>query len=221
MTMATTKQTVRGFKRKNKPKPVHVNTDLLRIDGRYYAVKRIQAQEIDIDAELKEIYDKRHEKHISMLNDGLVAESLEDWGRQIKHLQEFGNKGSKTYTIPPNMNKKPVMVHGKTLIELRCIVYAPDRLKISRARARNYLEYMTASEKRLVDNEQDSDKRFMIHVKPSFAYPLLIGYSAKHNQLYTPTFRTFHTFSGGDVCTSGLSAKLFWDLNDHDLAREI
>jgi len=192
-------------------KDYEVNTDILRIGDTYYAIKRIESQNIDINAELKELYEQRHAQHISQMNDGFVAEAELDWKKQIEHIRKFDGRGS--ITIPTNLFGKPVMEHRGNLLELRVITYSPCQVQGTR-------EYFT----HVYDSAHIRTMptgTIIANIKPSFSVPMLVGYCARTNKLYTPLQQTFHSFSNGKVCTGTHSASDFWCLSTPDLEREM
>jgi hypothetical protein len=199
---------------------IDVNTDILRVNGSLYAIKRIECDDIDINEELKDLYGKKHEQHVETLNEGIVENASEDWNKQIEHIQNFGNKG--TYTVPASLYNKPVMVFKDNLIELRMITYAPNKVRVSRSYLQsNYAWLCGRDDVHDLIADDTNDGRFIVHIEPPFSFPMLVGYSKKLNKLYTPNQRTYHTFSDGTVCTSNHKASEFWALDPIAMEREM
>lgn len=203
---------------------MEVNTDILRIGGRYYAIKRIESKDIDINEELKELYEARHKQHVETLNNGVVQTAIQDWNTQINHIRSFEGKGQ--HAITAKHFDKPVMVyHGRFLL-LRAIIYAPcemqtnwDYIRTRQASAASIpavREFLKVTEHGTYDHDS-----VIITFKPPFMIPLFIGFDEKVGTLYTPFMRTFHTMSGGNVCTGNHEGKDFWKLSDEALQHEM
>lgn len=197
------------MKDKVKSEMYDVNTDIMRIGDTYYAIKRIEAKSIDINEELKELYEQRHARHVDQLNKGIVSDAQEDWHKQIEHVRSFDGRGA--ITIPQRLFGKPVMEHNGYFLELRVITYSPNQVQGVR-------EYF----REVVDNVMELPRGTLhVNIKPSFSIPLLVGYCSRTKKLFTPLFRTFHTFGSGDVCTGNSTGEAFWRLSDEDLEREM
>jgi hypothetical protein len=190
---------------------IDVNTDILRVNGSLYAIKRIECDDIDINEELKDLYGKKHEQHVETLNEGIVENASDDWNKQIEHIQNFGNKG--TYTVPASLYNKPVMVFKDNLIELRVITYAPNKVRVNGAYIDSHCSF--------INKPPSEDGRYIVDIEPPFSIPMLVGYSKKLNKLYTPLQRTYHTFGDGAVCTSNHKASEFWALDPVAMEREM
>lgn len=202
--MPVTKKPVRV---KKGQKMYEMNTDIMRIGGTYYAVKRIESQNIDINEELKSLYTQRHARHVENLNTGIVENAQEDWDKQIEHLRSFEGRGA--ITIPSRLFSKPVMEHRGNLLELRMIVYSPNEVQGTRDSFRG-----------VVDGDLAQGTLYA-SVKPLFNIPMLVGYCPRTKHLWTPTQQTFHSFGDGRVCTGTHSGEDFWNLNDKDLTTEM
>lgn len=187
---------------------IDINTDILRIDGKYFAVKRIQSGELDINKELKELYDKRFTHHVAQLNEGCVQTTVKDWNTQIDRLRSFEGKSAKT--IPQQLFGKPVMIYRNSLLELRALTYAPREFTslfhdVRFIAVRSKIREMLPN---VADNET-----ITVTVTPPFSIATFAGYCARTNTLYTPLMRTYHTFDDGRICTGNHAANDFWSLS--------
>ena len=208
---------------------MEINTDIMRIGSNYYAIQRIEAQEIDINEELKELYEKRHAAHVSQLNDGVVNTAMDEWNTQINHIRSFNSRGS--FAINPDKFEKLLMVYRNTLLECRVVMYSPDTLvtnygylEARRFEARSIPAIRTLCGVRArTDGSGNSynNETIEIKFKPHYSIPVIVGYDQKHNALYTPRFRTYHTMGGYNVCTGTHSAQDFWRLGDTELERQM
>ena len=218
---------------------MEINTDILRIGDDYFAVKRIEAKGLDINEELKSLYEARHAQHVATLNDGVVQTAMEDWEKQINHLRSFENRG--IFTVGRDDYNKPVMVYNEKYLKLRVILYAPCEIKTNygyirdRQRAAMNIpaikEFVSFRDPHTEGNDTDyntyDNKSVIIAFQPSFCVPLLVGYCERTNTLYTPRIdgdrgkATYHTMGGGNVCTGGNSAADFWSMDTPTLEREM
>ncbi len=205
-----------------------INTDILRINGKYFAVKRIEAQNIDINEELKDLYDKRHNAHVQTLNDGVVEASMKDWNTQIDHIRSFDGKS--THTIPSKHMGKPVMVFNNIFLLLRVINYAPHECSTSYG-------YIMTSQQKIKDikaiknlvkykeeegsNPMYSNDTLIIKFKPLVNVPIIVGFDERGGKLYLPMQKTFHTMSDRHQCTGHHTGMDYWKLKDTAFAREL
>lgn len=203
-----------------KPEEVfEVNTDILRLGKTFYAIKRIESKEIDIDAELKQLYKQRHDRHIDTLNKGIVETVRKDWSGQIEHLNKY--EGRNSAIIPEKFFGCAVMWHERlrTLMLLRQITYAPNIVQGARDYFAAFPEMLSGIP--VPPPNVNERTTLFAYIKPPFSVPLLVGYDERSKKLYTPFQQTFHTHGGGDVCTGRHGGEAFWKLSDADLEAEM
>ena len=210
--LQTNPKGVRTMATKTKKKGVNVNSDILKLGNHFYAVKRIECEDVDINKELRSLYQTKHDQHVDNINQGIVTQATEDWNRQIEHIRKFEGKSS--VTIPERLFGKPLCLFNNVLLELRVITYAPNEAMTHKGYLRNYPTVLDKL------SEFSPTETLIITMKPLFTKPLLVGFSEKNGSLYTLS-DTFHTFSGGQVCTGNHQGKDFWALNDENLEREM
>lgn len=189
---------------------IDINTDILRIGGHLYAVKRIQAKDIDINKELKELYGKRFDAHVSQLNEGCVTDVVKDWNTQIQHLRKYEGKNAKA--IPERMFDKPVVYYRNMLLELRAVIYAPAEF-VGTAQDTRFTAIRQKLIEALGETEAYGVTTIVVTIKPPFAVPVLYGYDERTKMLYSPFSRTFHSFEDGRICTGNHTAEDFWRLD--------
>ena len=197
---------------------MEVNTDILRIGETLYALKRIESAKIDINEELKELYEARHKQHVETLNDGVVNTAMEDWNTQINHIRSFEGKGQ--HAITAKHFDKPVMVHRGMFLLLRVILYSPTEMRTSWDYIRNRQRGVDVIPK-IKKFCEEYTGTVLIRFRPQFCIPLVVGFCEKTGGLFTPFIRTFHTMSGGNVCTGNHTGKDFWKLSNVALEHEM
>lgn len=206
-----------------------INTDILRIGDTYFAVKRIEAKNIDMNEELKDLYSKRHDTHVKQLNNGVVETAMKEWNTQIDHIRSFDGKSS--HVITTKNYDKPVMVFREKLILLRVIEYAPHEMTtnfgyiLDRQRKafgidaiKKFVKYKPGTED---TSQKYNNDTLIIKFKPPFSIPLIVGYDERCDTLYCPMRRTYHTMSDRHQCTGSHTGGDYWRLNDSALAREM
>lgn len=191
-----------------------MEVNYLKIGNKVYAINEIQAEGIDVNAELKEFYEERHTQLADEFGQTLNNDMQQEWDTQIAHLRKFENKGA--ITVPANMYGKALIVQNNVLMPIRVVLYSPCEMTCTHSYAQHNLNRCDFSSS-VWRNAWSSGADLIITFKPSFAIPMLVAYDKKSNRLYTPTFQTYHTMSGYSLCTGNHKASDFWALSDDDL----
>lgn len=195
-----------------------MEVNYLKLDDKVYAISEIQAKGIDINAELKEFYEQRHEQLAEEFGQVLNDNMQEEWDTQIAHLRKFEDKGE--IKIPKSMFDKPLIVFQGRLMPIRVVIYAPNEVATTKAwLADRCRDSVTFEAERWSQFENSTN--LLLKIKPKFHMPLILAYDKNANNLYTPHFQTFHTMNGGKVCTGNHTAADFWKLTTQHLQREI
>jgi hypothetical protein len=196
-----------------------MQTDYLKVGGKVYAVQEIQAEGVDIDAELREFYDQRHTQLADEFGQVLNQNMQEDWNTQIAHLRKFEDRGS--IKVPENLFGKLVIVLNQRILPCRVVTYAPTEVSASIHWLKSRIERGKISFTRPIWSAFDDTSEVILKLVPQFHTPLVVAFDAKADCMYTPFQKTFHTMYSMNVCTGNHKASDFWKLSDIDLETQL
>ena len=151
---------------------MNVQTDYVRIGNKTFGLTEIDGEAIDINAELKEFYEHRHEALADEMGAVLNQGAQTEWDTQIAHLRRRTADGS--IKVPESLFKKPVAVMNGEVCEVRMIVYAPNVLCTDRRYLRNG-NCLWEGVEDLADGTS-----YEFHIKPKFQIPLALAYHTKN-----------------------------------------
>lgn len=194
-----------------------MDTSYLKLGNELYAVKRIECQDVDIDEELREFYQTRHDDHVKLLNESVVNGSTEEWTSQLDHLRKYKNRGE--VTLPRSLYGKVVCYYGNVFLDqVRCIIYSPN---IVSGPADRFMQMGIHFPEEL--GEVEIIETLEADITPRFAIPIMIGYSAQANHMVTLGTQLIHSFGPyGRICTGRHKASDFWNAaNFADLINHI
>lgn len=196
-----------------KVKDTDVQVSYLKLNDKVYAIKEIEGKGIDIEAEIREYYKARHDKHVASVN-GVVADQMsQQWTLGLDKIRQYTDRNQ--VAITPDLFGKTVIYHGNTLWITRAVLYEPTEIYTTYSKA---YDLLNGSSKLAPFGRHEN---LVLTIKPPCKIPLVVGYSASRHRLCTPFSRTIHTFHDTTICTGNATAEMFWNLNDERLGKEI
>jgi len=189
-----------------------VSVNYLRIGDRTYAVKEIEGQAIDINEELKEMYEGRLRTHSEQYNEGVVDNAVQEWNVQYEHINRARERGE--VKVPDNMFEKTVIVRQGRLMECKTILYAPTQFLGSMQLFSNVCRWGDRVNAMFTALNVDRGTECYFMVKPTVHYAMVVAYDPTGRRLYTTNMRGFHSYSDGRICTGNHSAADFWNANN-------
>ena len=194
-----------------------MESNLLKMGNRVYALTEIQCDEFNFERELIEFHHTTVENETQQMRTALVEQSLEDLDHQITHVTE--RRRTQEVIVPNSWHGKTLGVYQNTLIKVRPLIYSPryiicHRRSLDGYRSAEHLRSIPMINSFLQANTNNNQK-IRITIESPVKKPIGIGYMERTNQLVTMDgIRTFHTFNGGSMCTGRNSAGDYWNLAD-------
>ncbi len=194
------------------PEEERIEVNYLRLGDKVFAVKEINNPAIDINEELRQLYNNRIDAHVDQYNEGVVENVVQEWTTQYDHISDRQNRGD--VKVPSTLFDKPVIVKNGRVLECRAILYSPCQmlgtLDMFAYRCQLSLDDANLAKFRELDGATRSTDIY-IDIAPSVFLPLIVAYDPSISKLYTINMRTFHSYSDGRICTGNHSAEDFWN----------
>ncbi|MFC1808869.1 hypothetical protein ACFL3D_01945 [Candidatus Omnitrophota bacterium] len=192
-----------------------MESNILKIGDKVYGLTEINCNDFDFEHELIQFHEQSVQTETQASRDALVEQSIEDFNRQIEHVN--AKRETTQVTIPEDMHYKSVGVYNNELMKLRPVIYAPKVFKTHKANFRHMGIENIPMVANYIASDRPAAQKVRIIINPPLQVPINIGYCESSNQLITmDEVITFHTFSGGTMCTGRTSAREYWNLPDQD-----
>jgi len=223
-----------------KPEPMNDigKTSFLKIEGRIFSLSEIAKTGIDFEDELKQYYNERYQKHIAIFNDGVVAGLTNDWEGQIQKLRDHADRQS--VVIPTShvgCNKPVVCLDGRSVSEVRAVLYSPNIFKMQKYDVAHYCniegvretngdtgrseyvydETLVLPDKTKIDlNDYDEGEVLLVEVMRKHFFSALYSFDARSDRLNCLNLATFHSQGSYAICTGRHKASAFWKSPDFE-----
>lgn len=196
----------------------NVDVNYLKLGNKVFALKEVDRPDIDINQELKEVYEGQFNQFKQEVQDGIVQESQEDWNTQINHLDRLK---SRVGDVQVPRGSGLVYVDRTKARPARIILYSPHTVITPR-------NYLRRDEYNWNDNIMESfaaagvptaNQTDTVEIKiiPVMFIPMLVYYNENINEMYTPDFKGFHSYtSDGRICTGDHTASDFWNSSNFE-----
>ena len=197
---------------------IKLEANFLKIGDNIFTVKKIGAEGLDMEKEIKEYYKSKFDEHQDNMNESVAQGMSDDWNMQLNHVRQYNSRG--TITIPPEKHNKLVLYRSNAsrLLEVRLAIYSPTEIQVTRGSIERFCG-TAVNRHAMLRDYRDTGEELILQFEPLCQYPMSVGFDG--NTLYVLNMRTFHTFDGSNVCCGDHGAPAFWALSNEALSREL